>query len=49
MFLIVVLMMSIISGCVTSANYEDGNVIATGAWALVTAVLFTLYMTGIQS
>lgn len=49
MFLIIVLLLAIISGCITAANYEDGRVRTTGAWAVLTSILFTIYMTGIQS
>lgn len=49
MLLILVLMSAIVCGCVTAANYEDGRVILTFAWALATAALFTYYMMGIQS
>lgn len=49
MFLICVLMMAIIFACITAGHYEDGKPIYTVACALVTSVLFTYYMVGIQS
>lgn len=49
MFLIIILMCAIVTGCITAANYEEGRVVTTFVYAAITAILFTYYMVHIQS
>ena len=47
--LVIVLLLAIVMACVTAGHYEDGKPRSTAVCAIITAVLFTIYMIGIQS
>lgn len=49
MFLILVLFSALIMSCVTAGHYEEGKPKTTAAFAVVTGILFAIFMMGIQS
>lgn len=47
--LILVLFFAIIMACITAGHYEQGKPRTTAVLAVITGILFAIYMMGIQS